>query len=88
MDLETYNYLDVVFKDYRSGNLTKENDKKNDKSESDLNAGISFLTLEMAPNGMSFKRNNADFMNNFFINIVARSFTNIEDLHTNNAENK
>jgi hypothetical protein len=84
MDIETYNYFDVVFKDYRSQNLTRENDKKHDKSDSDMNAGISFLTMDDAPTGLRFKRNNADFMNDFFINIVARSFTNIEDISLSN----
>jgi hypothetical protein len=28
---------------------------------------------------MTYKRDNADFMNNFFVNIIARSFTDIEE---------
>ena len=78
MDLELYNYSDTIFRDYRAGKLTRENDKKNDKGDSGLNAGVSFLTMAMAPVGYTFKRNNSDFMNNFFIQIVTRSFTDIE----------
>lgn len=33
-----------------------------------------------------FKRDNADFMNNFFVSITANSFTNIEEILRNNAE--
>ena len=79
MDLEIYNYLDIVFRDHRAGRLNRENDKKNEKEDEGLNAGVSFLAIDAAPAGMTFRRYNADFMNNFFINIVARSFTNIEE---------
>ena len=78
MDLELYNYSDIVFRDHRSGRLTRENDKKNDTSGNGLNAGVSFLPVTAAPVGYAFKRNNSDFMNNFFIQIVVRSFTDIE----------
>ena len=80
MDLETYNYIDLVLRDYRTGKLTRENDLKNDKGDEPiLNAGVSFLSLEMSPPGYKFKRHNADFMNNYFIQTVARSFTDIEE---------
>jgi len=36
--------------------------------------------MAAAPPGMIFKRDNADVMNNFFVNIVARSYTNIEEV--------
>ena len=32
----------------------------------------------LGPDGALLKRNNTDFMNNFFITICVRSFTNIE----------
>jgi len=35
--------------------------------------------LTSAPAGLTFKRDNADVMNNFFVNIVCRSYTNIEE---------
>lgn len=35
--------------------------------------------MSEAPSGVVFRRDNADFMNNFFVNIVARSFTDIEE---------
>lgn len=40
----------------------------------------SMSCLLMRYSGISkFRRDNADFMNNFWVNIVARSYTNIED---------
>ena len=35
--------------------------------------------MAACPAYMVYKRDNADFMNNFFVNIVARSFTDIEE---------
>ena len=35
--------------------------------------------MTAAPAGLTFKRDNADVMNNFFVNIVTRSYTNIEE---------
>ena len=35
--------------------------------------------MTAAPVGLTFKRDNADVMNNFFVNIVTRSYTNIEE---------
>jgi len=88
MDLEIYNYIDTVFRNYRAGKLTQENDEKNDKGDSGLYAGVSFLSMAMSPPGYKFKRNNSDFMNNFFIQIVARAFTDIETQIENREENK
>lgn len=34
----------------------------------------------MQPPGITFKRDNSDVMNNFFINLAATSYTNIEEL--------
>lgn len=44
-----------------------------------LHASRCFLTMALAPTGLIFKRDNADVMNNFFVNIVTRSYTNIEE---------
>jgi len=46
-----------------------------------------FLTLGVAPSGLTFKRDNADVMNNFFVNIVTRSYTNIEEYLQQRQEN-
>jgi len=53
-----------------------------------LNAGVVFQTMGSAPNGFVFKRDNADVMNNFFVNIVARSFTEIEEIYRQLRDNK
>ena len=52
-----------------------------------LHASRVFLTLPSAPNGLTFKRDNADVMNNFFVNIVTRSYTNIEEYLQQRQEN-
>jgi len=52
MDIENYNYIDMVFRDYRAGKLNHNygNDKKNDKSNDlGLDAGVSYLTIDMSP---------------------------------------
>ena len=36
---------------------------------------------------MTFKRDNADVMNNFFVNIVSRSYTNIEEILQSRLDN-
>ena len=66
MDIETYNFVDRVFRDYQAGKLTREMDKKREINF-DINAGVSFLPETFAPTGYSFKRDNTDFINNFFV---------------------
>ena len=45
------------------------------------------LTTDTAPTGYTYRRDNADVMNNFFIEIVTRSFTNIEEVLKNQRDN-
>lgn len=52
-----------------------------------LHASRVFLVFGAAPNGLVFKRDNADVMNNFFVNIVTRSYTNIEEYLQQRQEN-
>jgi len=35
--------------------------------------------MSAQPSYLTLKRDNADFMNNFFVNIIARSFTDIDE---------
>ena len=94
MDIELYNYVDIAFKDYRSGKMFEGNEKKQKSQEEDdkaalkLNAGVVFLPSNQSPPGMEFKRDNADVMNNFFVNIVTKSFTNIDEFLKSMYENK
>lgn len=44
--------------------------------------------MTACPSYLTYKRDNADFMNNFFINIIARSFTDIEEFLKIQEENK
>ena len=53
-----------------------------------MNAAASCLLMKHASAGNPFRRDNADFMNNFWVNIVARSFTNIEEQWQQAVENK
>lgn len=97
MDIELYNYFEILMRDYNQGLLTQENldkDRKKfmkaeenaEKSATRLNAASSFLSMAMQPVGITFKRDNSDVMNNFFINIVSTSFTDIEEILRNNSD--
>ena len=82
MDIEIFNYIDILMHDYRAGRLKSmiiREEGLKDSNENILNAGVVYLPMKSAPNGMIFKRNNSDFINNFCINIIASSFTDIED---------
>ena len=45
-----------------------------------MHASVVYNPPENAPAGMKFKRNNQEFINNFFIDTVARSFTNLTEM--------
>jgi hypothetical protein len=94
MDIELYNFFEVLMGDYKQGRLTSENLQKErkkflkqdetNKGAARLNSGVSFLSKDMQPVGVTFKRDNSDVMNNFFVNIVSHSFTNIDEILLNN----
>ena len=86
-----FNYFEILMRDYKTGQLTaeslekdrkkfKKQEEEQEKAELKFNAGVSFYPMTSQPAGIIFKRDNADFMNNFFINLVANSFTNIEEV--------
>lgn len=101
MDIEIYNYLDMIFREFSNGKLTHENLLKERKKlqeeemsmatikngQKRLSSGIVFLSMNQAPIGMIFQRDNIDVMNNFFINISSRAFTNIEEILENARDN-
>lgn len=97
MDIELYNYIDILLKDYKSGklahdqnekkNLAKKTNEEEKKDGPQLNAGVVLLTTNTAPPGYTYKRDNSDVMNNFFIEIVTRSFTNIEEVLKSQRDN-
>ena len=99
MDIEMYNYIDLLLYEYRSGKL--KDDSKTVKQAGDedeanqnqflgktLHAAVVVLVQGGEPAGWAYKRPNHDFMNNFFVNICARSFTDIEDFLKMQEENK
>ena len=53
-----------------------------------MNSSVVFLARGTEPSGFKFRRNNADIMNNFHINLVALSFTNIREIIKNVKENQ
>ena len=53
-----------------------------------INAGLTVLLPTDQPSGVVFERDNIDFMNNFYVDIVCRAFTNIEEIHKAAQENK
>ena len=96
MDVELYNYIDALMYNFRAGkleDLVEKNKKAKDGLQSvednpmGFNAGLSFLPMTAQPPGVTFKRDNADFMNNFYVDITCRAFTNIEEIHKQATEN-
>jgi hypothetical protein len=85
MDLELYNYIDVIIHEYRAGELAdslakaKKADLERKVGNHLINSGLVVNTMDAAPPGMTFKRDNADFMNNLNVNVVARAFTYIDE---------
>mmetsp|Transcript_11821 Transcript_11821/g.18204 ORF Transcript_11821/g.18204 Transcript_11821/m.18204 type:complete len:274 (+) Transcript_11821:1779-2600(+) len=90
MDIELYNYVDILFFEFRSGRLRerqahvkevteiKYKEEEPEEEGERFHASVVFLPMEDAPYNMTFFRDNADFMNNYYINIVSRTFTDIE----------
>jgi len=91
-DIEAYNYIDDMFHQYRMGSLLAKKQGKNRGDEvgdvAGFNSGVVFLPMSGQPSYMTYRRDNADFMNNFFVNIIARSFTDIEEFLKAQEENK
>mmetsp|Transcript_17381 Transcript_17381/g.29240 ORF Transcript_17381/g.29240 Transcript_17381/m.29240 type:complete len:157 (+) Transcript_17381:811-1281(+) len=94
MDIEIFNYAERVFKDYFSGRLRERTRGKNQEATTQrfeivLKEKIDFIFEPQIStlSGTVPKRINSDAMNNFNIEMVARSFTNIEDLLKQKFEN-
>ena len=111
MDVEIYNYFDIILREYVNGRLTYDNLQKERKrlieedltqasqksGQMKLNAGVVYITNSQAPVGHSsnfiqvkgyqLQRDNIDVMNNYYINISSRAFTNIEDILENQRDN-
>jgi len=95
MDIELYNFVHVVFSDYRSGRYRVEKKTKDDKDDNEqmfskvLREKIDYIYMEPASQielDLTW-RSNSDIMNNYFIEIVARSFTDIEEILFQKFEN-
>lgn len=96
-DVELYNYLSIVFEDFFDGKYKDETvdvrilkkkaiDHENARTfDASINSSMSMLLLKFPG---QFKRNNGDFFNNFWVNITARSFTDIEEVWAQNASNQ
>lgn len=109
MDIERYNYVDLLFRKLKMGKLhdeikERENMKtsikrsmkdqamaemvmgdppqedaggQNDEDD-EMKRVEGVLPTGLGPDGAPLKRNNSDFMNNFFINYCVRAFTDID----------
>ena len=75
---------------HSSGNKKKakffKDDHKLDKSNH--SPSIIFLLKSSAPPGRRYLRDNCDFMNNFYVDIVCRAFTDIDKLIEENEAKK
>ena len=94
MDIEMYNYISQLLSEYWQGKMTLENLyiqqqkiireeaerlNKLDKSVRNISAGKVQLFQDDAPPGITYYRDNCNLLNNLFVNIVAKSFTNIDE---------
>lgn len=107
MDIERYNFADIVFRKFRMGILRQEiqaaentrlltkrtkyehayseqvlGDKVDEQSIAEVEEETGYIggayATGIGPDGALLRRNNSDAMNNFFVNICVRAFTNIE----------
>lgn len=97
MDIEMYNYWDIVLRKLRMGILRQDiTDKENKNKQGELDAeealkiaevdeeddetkkieGI--MSIIIGPDGSPLKRNNSDVMNNFYIQIIVKAYTEID----------
>lgn len=102
MDIESFNYITILFHNFKAGkleNLLEKSKKKKDKKGNGqqgnqdidtggINASLCLLTMDTQPPGITYDRINTEFMNNFYVDITCRAFTNIEEIHRAAAENK
>ena len=49
-----------------------------DEDDDELKKIDGVLAIGVGPDGAPLKRNNSDFMNNFFIQLCVKAFTNID----------
>ena len=49
-----------------------------DEDDDELKKIDGVFAIGIGPDGAPLKRNNSDFMNNFFIQLCVKAFTNIE----------
>ena len=96
MDIEMYNFVHNVFNDFRSGKFKVEAKLAREKKTNDqmfskvLKERIDYIYMEPANqiDDDLTRRCNSDIMNNYFIEIAARSFTDIEDILFSKFENQ
>mmetsp|Transcript_33505 Transcript_33505/g.51468 ORF Transcript_33505/g.51468 Transcript_33505/m.51468 type:complete len:147 (+) Transcript_33505:4247-4687(+) len=93
MDIEMFNYTEKTFTDYRNGKFKEELRSRNkdytQRFEKVLKERLDFIFEQQISTlqGTISRRVNSDAMNNFYIDIVAKSFTNIEDILKSKFEN-
>ena len=121
MDVELYNFIDVILRKYRMGKLWDEmqakeindggrdgNQNGQDEAEDEEQEQIAAQMIDaeeddetmkidgiwpirIGPDGIPLRRNPSDVMQNFFISFVVRSFTELDEILqdlANNGEQK
>lgn len=120
MDVEIYNFIDIVLRKYRMGKLwdevvAKEEDNNDGNNQNQGGGNDAFdeedeqqqlqakmidieeddetmkvdgiWQIKIGPDGIPLKRNPSDVMQNFFISFVVRSFTELDEILQDLANN-
>mmetsp|Transcript_628 Transcript_628/g.723 ORF Transcript_628/g.723 Transcript_628/m.723 type:complete len:90 (+) Transcript_628:912-1181(+) len=87
MDIEMYNYSDKLFEEYKSGVLDKEEARKRGRIYEQrfdivLKERVEYIFEPQISTivGTVLRRVNSDAMNNYYVETVAKSFTNIQEI--------
>ena len=97
MDIEMYNYWDIIMRKMRMGILrtdiaNKESKQKSggevvqeevkaqelDEEDDETKKIDGIHAIIIGPDGVPLKRNNSDVMNNFYIQIIVKAYTEID----------
>ena len=70
-----FNYIDILFTEVH----TKSYMRGSIPILPEINAGHCFLPKEFSPKGLPFKRDNTNFINNFFVELVTKAYTKYHD---------
>jgi hypothetical protein len=75
MDIENFNYFEILLREYKQGKYLRGHIPV----FPNINRGHVFLPMDLSPPGMTFKRDNQRFINNFYVELITKAFTNYEN---------